>query len=185
MFSHLGSKGAIIGMDYAKLANPYDFANPVMDADLFVGRTKEMNDISYYLDHASRAARAINLAIMGERASGKTSVLNKIQCLAQERAFCVVRIDLDEGDARTQMGFFYKIFDSLLTTVCSNGTYGGLVAKTYQMYRNMVDAFEIPEDKTFCPFIFPFQYANASRRENETATLSEVLRRIFVKSIES
>ena len=69
MFNHLGSKGAGIGMDYTKLPNPYDFANPVMDPELFAGRTKEINDISYYLDHASRAARAINLAIMGERAS--------------------------------------------------------------------------------------------------------------------
>ncbi len=159
-------------MDYTKLPNPYDFANPVMDPELFAGRTKEINDISYYLEHGSRAPRAINLAIMGDRASGKTSVLNKIQCLAQERAFCVVRIDLDEGDARTQLGFFYKIFDSLLTTVCLNGSYGGLVEKTYQTYRNMIDAFDIPEDKSFCPFIFPFQYANASRIGNTTATLS-------------
>ena len=160
-------------MDLSKFFNPYDFANPVNERDLFVGRTAEIDDIKYYLDHARKASRPINLAILGSRASGKTSVLNMSQIEAEEREFCVIRVDLDEADSKTQLAFFYKIFDSMLTTACSFGAYGGLEGKTYDIYRSIVDAYEIPEDKTFCPFIFPVQYAKAMSRANADAALSD------------
>ena len=95
-------------IDFSKLHNPYDFANPVYDPNLFVGRIKEMEDIKYYLDHAKTSPRPINIAILGPRASGKTSVLNMTEEEANKRGFCTVRIDLDEGDAKTQLGFFNK-----------------------------------------------------------------------------
>ncbi|MHC5773961.1 hypothetical protein [Nostoc sp.] len=59
--------------------NPYDFSNPVSDIELFAGRKNELKDINYYLNHAAKAPRAINLALLGRRASGKTSLLNIIQ----------------------------------------------------------------------------------------------------------
>ena len=46
-------------MDLFKLPNPYDFANPVNDPQLFVGREPEIGEIRYYLDHASKAFRPI------------------------------------------------------------------------------------------------------------------------------
>src|SRR2546426_6263898 len=146
-------------MDLSKLYNPYDFANPVSNRDLFVGRVNELREIKYYLDHAKQAPRPINLALIGARASGKTSVLNMIEIEAEERDFCVVRVDLDEAVAETQLAFFYKLFDCILISVCQLDAYGGLHGKTYDTYRSMVDAYEIPEDRTFCPFIFPIQYA--------------------------
>jgi hypothetical protein len=160
-------------MNVTQLANPFDFANPVTDPSLFKGRKKEMEDINYYLEHTQKSARPINLAIMGDRASGKTSVLNMVETEARRRNFCVVRINLDEGDVHTQLAFFYKIFDCLLTTACGIGAYGGKVGQTYQTYRNMVDAYEIPDDKLFCPFIIPFQYAKAMASHNEGAILSD------------
>ena len=62
-------------MELDKLYNPYDFANPVSDKELFVGRKQELDDIKYYIDQA-KLTRPINLAILGPRASGKTSLLN-------------------------------------------------------------------------------------------------------------
>jgi hypothetical protein len=76
-------------MDYSKLPNPYDFANPVNDPKIFAGRKTELEEINYYLDHAKYASRAINLAIIGDRASGKTSLLNMVQFGAEQRGFCV------------------------------------------------------------------------------------------------
>ena len=81
-------------MDYSQFPNPYDFANPVNDPNLFAGRKAILDEIRYYLDHAKAASRAINLAIIGGRASGKTSILNMIQNEAQHRKFCVVRVEL-------------------------------------------------------------------------------------------
>lgn len=160
-------------MDYTKFHNPYDFANPVSNADLFVGRYDELKEIKYYLDQAKTAPRPINLALLGPRASGKTSLLNMCQLEGINRGFCTVRIDLDEGDVSTQIGFFYKLFDGIFLSVCESGFFGGLAGKTYDTYLDIVNAYSIPADKTFCPFIFPIQYAKAMGSGNFNIPLSD------------
>lgn len=160
-------------MDLSKLHNPYDFANPVSDADLFVGRQDEMREIIYYLDHAKTAPRPINIALLGPRASGKTSILNMTEADANKRGFCTVRIDLDEDDAATQLGFFHKLFDAILAAACELGAFGGKEGKTYDTYLDIVNGYSIPEDKTFCPFIFPLQYAKAMSSENINVPISD------------
>src|SRR5688500_15707157 len=105
-------------MDFKNLYNPYDFANPILDSQLFVGREEEMSDIIYYLDHAKSAQRPISLAIIGKRAAGKTSLLNMITVEARKRDFCIVRIDLTEDDIQTQLHFFFRIFDNVFASVC-------------------------------------------------------------------
>jgi len=161
-------------MDFSKLHNPFDFANPVIDPKLFAGRKSELEDIEYYLNHAKSAPRAINLALIGDRASGKTSLLNMIEAGAKQRGFCTVRIDLDESDVETQLVFFLKLFDGILTAACREGAFGGIQGKTYDTYRSMIDAYEIPEDRTFCSFVFPMQYAKAMGNGNNVAPVSDV-----------
>ena len=160
-------------MDLSKLHNPYDFANPVSDEELFIGRKDEMEEIKYYLDHAKTAPRPINVALLGPRASGKTSILNMTQAEASKRDFCTARIDLDEDDAKTQLGFFYKIFDAIFATACEFGAFTGKQGKTYDTYLDIVNGYSVPEDKTFCPFIFPLQYAKAMGSGNINAQISD------------
>ena len=162
-------------MPYSELANPYDFANPVTKQTLLVGRSKELDEIKYYLNHAKTAPRPINLAVLGDRASGKTSILNITEIEARNRGFCVARVDLDEGDSHSELAFFLKIFDTTLTEVCSLGGYGGLSGRTYLTYRDMVDAYLVPDDLTFCPFVFPLQYAKAMSANNPHAQLSDTI----------
>jgi hypothetical protein len=159
-------------MDFANMHNPFDFANPVIDPKLFAGRNSELEEIEYYLNHALSAPRAINLALIGDRASGKTSLLNMIDAGARQRGFCTVRIDLDESDIETQLVFFLKLFDGTLTAACKEGAFGGIHGKTYDAYRSMIDAFDIPDDRTFCPFVFPIQYAKAMNKGNNSVPVS-------------
>jgi hypothetical protein len=159
--------------DHPLTYNPFDFANPVSDPALFAGRDKELTDVKYYLEQAKRAPHAISLALVGGRASGKTSLLNMIDIEAQNRGFCVVRIDLDESDADSQLAFFHNLFDALLTTAVAQGAFGGIHERTYETYRDMVDAFELPEDRLFCPFLFPLQYSKAMAVGNATAAVSD------------
>ena len=141
--------------------NPYDFANPVSDPGLLVGREKEMEEIKYYLDNAKVAPHPINIALLGTRASGKTSILNITEYESKKRGFCTVRINLDEGDTRTELAFFSKLFGSILSQACRSGAFEGINGKTYDTYLNLIYAYDIPDDKTFCPFVFPIQFAKA------------------------
>ncbi len=158
-------------MDFNAMPNPYDFANPVTHADMFFGRSAEMSEIRYYLDHAAKAERPINIALLGDRAAGKTSILNMTELEARRREFCAVRIDLDENDAM-QLMFFYKMFDGILTTACQCEAFGGLTGTTYQTYLNTTNTYTVPEDKLFSPFLFPIQYALAMKAGNSHAPVS-------------
>jgi tetratricopeptide (TPR) repeat protein len=161
-------------MKFAEFKNPYDFSNPVLDEELFIGRTNELKEIDYYLENAKKSKRPINIAILGPRASGKTSLLNITEIKAKNKDFCTVRIDLDEGDAKTQLGFFFKLFDGVFTSVCEKkNAFGGLKGETYDTYLDMVNAYEIPKDKFFCPFLFPLQYAKAMNKRNYNVSLSD------------
>jgi len=159
-------------MDLSKLHNPYDFANPVSDTELFVGRKDELEEIKYYLDHAKTASHPINIALLGPRASGKTSLLNMCEFEARSRGSCTVRIDLDEDDAKTQLAFFYKVFDGILLAACEFGAFEGRQGKTYDTYLDIVNTYSVPKDKTFCPFLFPLQYAKAMGSGNINAPIS-------------
>ncbi len=77
-------------MDLSETFNPYDFANPVAEANLLVGREKEMDEIKYYLDNTKSAPRPINIALLGPRASGKTSILNITELEAKARGFSIL-----------------------------------------------------------------------------------------------
>ncbi|MFZ0886891.1 MAG: hypothetical protein WA005_00425 [Candidatus Binataceae bacterium] len=162
-------------VDLSTLPNPYDFANPVSDETLFFGRKTELAEIRYYLDLGKMVARPINLAILGPRASGKTSLLNMTEKEAERRGFCTVRVNLDEGDIQTELRFFHKLFDSVLTGACQHGAFGGTRARTYEIYLDMVNAYAVPSDPdhSFTPFLFPISYAKAMAAGNLQMPLSD------------
>lgn len=172
-----------IQMTKKYLYNPYDFANPVLKENLFVGRKNELIDIEYYLDQAKNAPKPINLAFLGERAAGKTSLLNITEIIAKRKGFCSVRIDLDESDANNQLNFFMRIFENLISSIAEMNAFGGLDSETFYTFRDMVDTFEIPKEKTFCPFSFPIQYAKAKAKNNFSAQVSDFLFKKDLKTI--
>lgn len=170
-------------VDVKHLHNPYDFGNPVSDPNLFSGRERTLGEIRYYLDQAKQAPRPINIALLGSRAAGKTSLLNMIEFEATSRGMCAARINLNEGDTQSEFAFFYKIFDGVFSAVCDfriidtegneKSPFGGKLGKTYQTYLDLISAYEVPEDKTWCPFIFPIQYAKAMSSSVTQGKLSD------------
>jgi tetratricopeptide (TPR) repeat protein len=155
-------------IDFNSIPNPYDFAGPVLDERLFIGREPEMDEIKYYLELAKTAQRPINIALLGARASGKTSILNMTEIEAKKRDFCVVRVNLDEGDVQTELRFFLKLFDSVLTGACETGALGGIAGKTYDTYIELITTCKMPPDPEhkFTPFLFPVYYARAMSAGN-------------------
>ena len=147
--------------------NPYDFANPVSEEKQFIGRTNEISDLIYYLNHATATSKPIHLAIIGERAAGKTSFLNIADIEAARRDFCCVRINLNEGDVASDLNFFRKIFHSILMAAFNSGAFGGRRGKTYFAYADLSARGSI-DDIEQMPFICAIMIATAMRERNDT-----------------
>jgi len=172
--------GEQLNRELSEIANPFDFANPVSKRDLFIGRDQERQDIRYYLDLARNAERSINLALLGERAAGKTSLLNIVELEASDRGLIPVRIDLNESDVESQLTFWFKLFDAIMNRVVEepreNGTgfvFSGVGGKTYLTYLAMASNYQIPDDLTFCPFRFPVFFAHAMAARNLQSPVSD------------
>jgi hypothetical protein len=102
-------------MNIADLKNPFDYAHPVSDANLFAGRTDALAKVAYILDQAG-LGRVNYLAIYGKRAAGKTSLLNMADLLARERSYLTVRIDLTLNECSPKE-FFEKLYEELIGEV--------------------------------------------------------------------
>lgn len=121
--------------------NPYDFSNPISDDELFIGREDQLEQIAYYLEQAKSAPHPTNLAILGARGSGKTSLLNRADAIAKKKELLSVRVNLDEDDAARQLTFFHKIFDAVFTAACQAGCYGGTSGGTFRSYLQAVNSY--------------------------------------------
>lgn len=94
--------------------NPYDFTRPVREPSHFVGRREELRRLRAYLDQACASPpRITNLAILGPRGIGKTSLLNVARRLAEDRGFAVTAIPLDDALAASDRRLFAELFAGL------------------------------------------------------------------------
>lgn len=158
--------------DIRELPNPYDFANPVSDDRFFFGRTAEISDLVYYLNHAMATRKPIHLALVGARASGKTSFLHVAQNDARRRNFCTVRINLNEGDVKTDLAFFRKLIHSILMAAFDMGAYGGKRGAAYFAYLELTSTFAV-KDLENIPFISPIQMAFALKSGNKEFSIPD------------
>ncbi len=158
--------------------NPFDYVNAVTDPTLFVGREKELGDIDYYLRHAEKAPRPFNLAIIGARASGKTSLLNMIAHRARAFNLCVAQLELDEGDAVSALRLFFKMLDAIINAAVefsrADGShpFGGVQGLIFEKYLELVNAFLVPEP-LWRTFTFPITYAQAMSSGRHDVNISE------------
>lgn len=132
--------------------NPFDFSNPVSDERSFYGRSTETADVVYYLKHAKSTDKPIHLALVGSRASGKTSFLNMAEIEAKRRDFCTVRINLNEGDVKTDLGFFRKFVDSVIMQSFQFGAFGGKSSPFCIEYLNLMATGSV-SNHDYCQFL--------------------------------
>lgn len=162
-----------LAFDVTSLKNPYDFSNPIRDKDLLIGREEEIKQIKYYLGQAKVSSKPVNLAILGERASGKTSLLNIVEHMSKELSLCVVRLNLDQGDTQEELRFFFKMYDAIFNAAIEEGAFGGFSSPVYYNYIDMISTFEVPLEKKFCPLVFPMLYASAMKKDNSSIPVSD------------
>ncbi|MCW4048420.1 MAG: tetratricopeptide repeat protein [Candidatus Bathyarchaeota archaeon] len=123
--------------------NPYDFGRPVKDPSIFAGRKEELSEIEYYLDLSFQPIPIYyNLAVIGKRAVGKTSVLNMIQHIAENKDCLCIKLALNEGIVSNEILLFKELFDHLITEAAEKGVYDGLTGKSYQLFRKVIDSLD-------------------------------------------
>jgi len=123
--------------------NPFDFEKPVRDPELFAGRTKELKEIDYYLG-LCRGEKPVfhNIAMIGTRAAGKTSLLNMIEHMAEEKRILAVKVSLNSESSTNDVTLFKEVFDAIMTRGAEVGMFGGIVGKIYRAFRTAVDMLD-------------------------------------------
>lgn len=153
--------------------NPYDFINPIRDPKLFAGRKDELKEIDYYLELSrSTTAKYTHLALIGERASGKTSLLNIIEFMANEKGFLAVKIPLNKETSSNDVLFFKEVFDGIMTKGAEKGMYGGIEEKIYRAFRRMIDTLDVSAE---IPILFGTAYIGLKKKEHEAGIPQHVL----------
>lgn len=144
--------------------NPYDFERPVKDPNLFAGRQKELNEVGYYLE-LSKSERPVyhNLAIIGPRAVGKTSLLNMIEHIARMKGMLAVKVSLNNETSLNEVLLFKEVFDNLLTKGAEKGMYGGIGDQVYKSFRKVIDLFDVSAE---IPFLFGTAYIGFKKGQN-------------------
>ena len=95
--------------------NPFNYINPIRKEERFIGRKSELKTIDYILDLAESGSQYQNIAIIGDRAIGKTSLKNILLLRAQKRNILAVSIDLDEELVSDSAKFFGTTIQAILS----------------------------------------------------------------------
>ena len=137
-------------------SNPYDFTRPIKKQKFFAGREKELEEINHYLSLASSKNPSFhNLSLIGKRASGKTSLLNIIRNLAEEKGLLTVQVALNNESISNDALLFKEVFDGIFANGEKRGMFGGPKGSIYKSYRKIVETFDA---KVEIPFSFGTAY---------------------------
>jgi hypothetical protein len=142
------------------MQNPFDFSNPVTERSVLAGRGPEMQQASYYLDQ-SREGASYSLALVGERASGKTSLLNALADYANETGLIAANVRLDEGVAGDDLDFFREVFHSLMEACARRGVFGGEAGAEYDTFCRQILTHDLETSRAEEPLAFGRVYATA------------------------
>jgi len=150
-------------------ANPYDFTKPVRNPELFAGRQRELAELEYYLE-LCRSERPVfhNLAMIGARAAGKTSLLNVIEHLARKKGILAVKVSLNAESSSNEVILFKEVIDAIMTKGAELGMFEGLGGKVYKSFRKIVDLLDAQAE---IPLLFGTAYIGV--KKNTQGTLSQ------------
>lgn len=153
--------------------NPYDFINPIKDPKFFAGRKQELKEIEYYLELAkSKEPKYFHIALVGSRASGKTSLLNMIEHIANEKDFLTVKIPLNKELCQNEVLFFKEIIDCIMTRSAEKGLFDGIRGKIYTTFRRIMDALDLQVE---VPLLFGSVYVGYRKTGTNTNVPQNVL----------
>lgn len=111
--------------------NPYNFVNPVSDEQKFADREDELKEIRYYLSQAE-ADSYYHIGIVGSRAAGKSSLLNRIEQVSRDDNHLPVKISLNSQIVQDQLGFFKELLDSIMAEGSKHDVIGDSLLESFR-----------------------------------------------------
>jgi len=155
------------------MRNPYNFTRPAQEYAFLGGRDRQLNEIKYYIN-LNRNGGNYQLALQGNRASGKTSLLNVVQSLySNEQDILMARVDLNVDLVTSEYLFFREILSSIIAEGLKRGIYvwpskleqPGRPKKFLHDHNEPLFFFEIRRDGTIDEkLLFPEAYINAAKQ---------------------
>lgn len=137
--------------------NPYTL-QPVRKRESLAGRTEELRKCEYYLSLLSQG-QSHHLALIGNRGTGKTSLLNATESIARDFNLLPVRVDLNEQKAKAPGPFWMEVYAALLVQLGRLGCWGGAQGEIYAALFTMIHARKaVSLDKV----VLHFPYAAAT-----------------------
>ena len=130
------------------MENPYDYIKPIKDEKKFADRRNELKEIEYVLD-LTKGGTYFNVAILGERRVGKTSLLNIIAKEAGKRKLLTVMIKLDENNAN-----LLEVFKMVEESIISEGSKYGVFPKWKDYFSEIINGVEKIELPLLLPKIY-------------------------------
>jgi tetratricopeptide (TPR) repeat protein len=148
-----------------EIPNPYDHTRPVRTITEFAGRISEIDDIEKIFNDVE-SGLGLNVAIYGERASGKTSLLNIIKEIANNKGGITAKIDLNDSFIESDLDLLVAIFDSLIEDGANKGLFGdeGEESIYFQNWRENIDYYEIGDKSKQFLRIGPI-FANSKQKK--------------------
>ena len=122
--------------------NPYN-RQPIRRRSGLADRRNEMERIEYYLG-LTAAGQSPHIALIGERGSGKTSLLNAAEALARKKSLLTMRIDLDEAKASSPGRFWYDFYATLLLAATEANLWGGASSAICQALFQLIHVGRTP-----------------------------------------
>jgi hypothetical protein len=154
------------------MRNPYNFTRPAQAYAFLGGRDRELNEVKYYIN-LNRSGGNYHLALQGNRASGKTSLLNVVQSLYRnEQDILMVRVDLNVDLVTSEYLYFREIFSNIIGEGLKRGIYvwpskreqPGRPKKFLHDHNEPLFFYEIRGDGTTDEkLLFPDSYINAAQ----------------------
>jgi hypothetical protein len=168
-----------------RFPNPYDFRNACISANddsrPLSARDDEITDIKYSLSDFADGGHASHMSLIGERAAGKTSLLNHIEnSLCPELGLLPVKLTLTDDDGSSEMRFFGKLIEMAARAAFDLGAWAPPTPETpHTTQRNYDELFTVftgpkdEDDNLFWPLIFPIHWQKAAEQDKWNTPVSE------------
>jgi type II secretory pathway predicted ATPase ExeA len=120
-----------------KMINPFNPFGPIQPEN-FAGRQKEIDEFNHRLK-STKAGTVQNMAVMGERGIGKTSLLRKLEEIALDESCIAVRIDLHPA-IDTLDRLLYNIYEEIRKVALH---YYGPLGRTYKNIQRFLENYTL------------------------------------------